>query len=153
MNKKKHIITNNSEETYALGKKFAKNLLGGEIFFLSGHLGGGKTVFVKGLAKGLKIKETITSPTFTLCQQYSITKKIFGKLIHLDLYRLNKRNEILNLGLEEFFNSRNIVCIEWSERLGKFFPGIKAIEVEFIYNKESERTLVFKNIPKYLLIN
>lgn len=146
------IVTRSSNETKKLGQQIGCGLSGGEIFFLTGQLGAGKTCFVKGIAKGLDVRETITSPTFTLIQKLNIKRKKsqVKYLIHIDLYRLKKHDEIIQLGLEEFFTPQHIVCIEWAEKLKGIFPDIQATSVEFTYNKENEREITIKNLPEYV---
>ena len=110
------IITENAKETQKAGEILAQEIKKGQkalIIGLEGELGSGKTTFVQGLAKGLKIKEKITSPTFV------IMKKI-GWFYHIDCYRLNSAQELLDLGFKEIINhSENLIVIEWAERVRK----------------------------------
>ena len=125
------IITTTSEkETQRFGQGFVRHLKGGEVIGLIGELGSGKTTFVKGLAKGLGIKELITSPTFVLLKDY-------GKLVHIDLYRLKKPSEIKTLGLEDYLGRPDKICvIEWAERIKKYLPKkTKFIEFDFVNEK------------------
>jgi len=115
-------------------------LKGGEIIGLSGELGGGKTTFVKGLAKGLGIKETVTSPTFALIKDY-------GKLIHIDLYRLLKKTEIGSLGLSDYLGQKDKICvIEWAEKIKDMLEKMpaKVIWLEFEYIDENIRKIKIK---------
>ena len=92
---------------------------------LIGELGTGKTVFARGIAKALGIKENVTSPTFTLIHEY------YGPipLYHMDLYRLSSVQEILDIGVEDYFFSDGICLVEWAEKLGSLFPldGIRVM--------------------------
>ncbi len=122
------VITKSSRETKELGKKLAASLKGGEILALSGELGSGKTTFVQGFAEGLGIEGRIISPTFILMRKY-------GKnFYHIDLYRLqeNIENEVKSLGIEDVWsNPRNIVVIEWAEKIKKIVPkNVKWIKFE-----------------------
>lgn len=112
-------ITNSENETFEYAKKFAKNLIGGEIIGLKGDLGAGKTVFTKGIAASLGVKENVNSPTFVIMKIYELKNKTGGikKLIHIDAYRLKKNEEIKNLGIEDFINKDNLIIIEWPENI------------------------------------
>lgn len=115
-------ITESANETKSLGKTLASNLVGGEVFALSGELGSGKTTFVQGFAEGLGLRARIISPTFILMRKYEVGDKNF---YHIDLYRLegNIENEVINLGLGEFWEKpRNIIVIEWAEKIEKMIP-------------------------------
>lgn len=132
------IITNGAQKTKRFAKKFARKLNGNELIFLIGNLGSGKTTFVQGLAKGLAIKESVRSPSFVLIKEYTFSEN--KKLIHLDLYRLNKQAEIKNLGLEEYTKSKNIIVVEWPEKLKKW-PRKPDYLVNFSHRGENERQI------------
>lgn len=112
-------VTHNAKETIKLGKKIAAKLRPNDVLTLHGTLGSGKTTFVKGVAEALKIREPITSPTFTLLSQYE------GKMLltHMDLYRLGCEEEFELLGGEDFFYDDGITLIEWSEKAASFLPA------------------------------
>ena len=122
-------------QAVSLASKIAKNLKGGEILALSGELGSGKTTFTKALGKKLGVKETITSPTFVLMQQYK-TNRLSGNkkplwLYHLDLYRTKDFKEVKSLGIEEIWgHPETITVIEWSDKIEKSLP-LKTIKIEF----------------------
>jgi tRNA threonylcarbamoyladenosine biosynthesis protein TsaE len=108
------------------------------ILCLYGDLGGGKTTFIQGLAKGLGIKRRVTSPTFVFMKQYQ------PSFYHVDLYRVNNVKEAKGLGLGELFNdSRAIVAIEWAERIKEILPK-KRIDIYFDYVSENQRKITFK---------
>jgi len=95
---------------------------------LYGDLGRGKTTFVQGFAKGLGINTRIISPTFIILRSYKLKKNNF---FHIDLYKIQDEDEIKGLGIEEFLNNKkDIIAIEWAEKLGKFLPK-KRIDVFF----------------------
>jgi tRNA threonylcarbamoyladenosine biosynthesis protein TsaE len=124
----KKYISKSEEETKKIGESFAHSLRVGDILCLYGDLGGGKTTFVQGLAKGLGISQRIISPTFVLVREHDIQN---GKFYHIDLYRLESRGQIKEIGLEEILNDKNgIVAIEWAERLGDLLPK-KRLEIRF----------------------
>jgi len=116
-------MTNSDEETRKLAEKLAKTLAGGEIFVLTGDLGAGKTTFIQGLAKGLGIKNNLTSPTFVLMKRYK-TKNPNLYLVHIDCYRVESSEALKDLGLDEIFeDKRNIVVIEWGEKIEGVLPN------------------------------
>ncbi len=147
------ILTNGEKQTYAFAKKYAKKLHGGEIIGLIGELGAGKTIFTKGIAAGLGIKKTITSPTFVLMKIYKIQNSKFpalhkrsgaGKiqnLIHIDAYRIKNEQDIKAIGAEEYFNRDDtVVIIEWADKIKKILPKkTKFINIE---NKEGNKRLI-----------
>ena len=107
----KEFISHSIQETDALAASFASRLQGGEVILLEGELGAGKTAFVKGLAKALGVVEVVTSPTFTLLNEYQGTRL---KLYHFDLYRLAE-GEAEELGFDEYYHRKDAVCcIEWN---------------------------------------
>lgn len=122
----KKIITSSEEETLGLAKDFAKKLKGGEVLALIGDLGSGKTVFARGLARGLGIDKPITSPTFVLQKQYEIPtnyKLQATTLIHIDAYRLQNGKDLEAIGVQDYFNDENsIVVIEWADRVKDILP-------------------------------
>lgn len=117
------VITDSAEKTKEFAKKLAEKFRQGGILALTGDLGAGKTTFAQGFAEGLGIKERLLSPTFILMRQYSIPGNSAGKLLHIDLYRLEDQTQMKSLGLDEIFtNPYNIVLIEWAEKLGQTLP-------------------------------
>jgi len=112
------VRTNEPEETRALGERFASYLPPGTVIGLTGELGAGKTLFAKGLAKGLKVEDHVTSPTFTIINEYQGRCPFY----HMDAYRLEDDSEISELGLEEYFYSSGITLIEWPERIQDCLP-------------------------------
>ncbi len=111
--------TNSPEETWELAAGLADELGPGTIIALHGDLGAGKTCFIQGYAAALDIDEPITSPTYTLIGEYK------GRLPlhHIDLYRLSGPEEVLGLGLEEYFRADGITAIEWAERAEGLLPS------------------------------
>ena len=128
-------ITKSPSQTQKLASDFAKKLKGGEVIVLTGELGAGKTEFVKGLARGLGIKQSISSPSFVLMREYTIRVQGLGVrvLVHIDCYRIKTVKEIEELGLNEIFQDKNTVTvIEWGEKIKKILPK-KRIEIYFKY--------------------
>ena len=114
------MITNSIDETFKLGEDLAKKLRGGEVILLNGDLGAGKTVFAKGLAKGLGVQAVVNSPTFNIMNVYQ-GQNI--KFCHFDMYRIDDDSELKELGFEEFIGDNNYVCaIEWSSKTANLLP-------------------------------
>jgi len=122
MREKEEYITNSEQETFLLGKKIAQSFRGVEIVLLIGELGAGKTVFTKGLASGLGLKDIhqVCSPSFTLVNIYQAKYPIF----HIDLYRLEKREEIMDLGWEDYLG-QGVVVVEWAEKITFFIDAVR----------------------------
>ncbi len=117
--------TISEKQTFEFAKKFARTLKGGEVIGLVGDLGAGKTVFAKGLAAGLGIKQNITSPTFVLMKVYEVKSLKFKvkNLCHIDAYRIKSPQDITAIGAEEYFNrSDAITVIEWADNIKKILP-------------------------------
>lgn len=112
------IITNNENETYNIGIKIGKQLKAGDILSLNGDLGAGKTYLTKGIAKGLGIKDYITSPTFTILNEYK------GRipLYHFDVYRINDVEEMYEIGFEEYLYGNGVCIIEWGSMVEEILP-------------------------------
>ncbi len=144
------VITKSAQETKDLGKKLAADLKGGELLALTGELGSGKTTFVQGLAKGLGIKQRAISPTFILMRSYKCQVSGVKNFYHIDLYRLenNVEREVRNLGIEEIWdNPKNIVVIEWAEKIKNILPKNK-IWIEFENLGEDKRKIKIARIEK-----
>ncbi|PIT90207.1 MAG: tRNA (adenosine(37)-N6)-threonylcarbamoyltransferase complex ATPase subunit type 1 TsaE [Candidatus Komeilibacteria bacterium CG10_big_fil_rev_8_21_14_0_10_41_13] len=116
---------NSTEETKKLAKATAGSLKGSQTLGLIGDLGAGKTVFVQGLAEALGIKKQVISPTFNLMKIYEIKKTgPIKKLIHVDAYRLTNGQELLEIGLDEYFNQSDcLVVIEWADKVRDILPA------------------------------
>ncbi|MDR0441941.1 MAG: tRNA (adenosine(37)-N6)-threonylcarbamoyltransferase complex ATPase subunit type 1 TsaE [Treponema sp.] len=106
------------EETFALGMRIAGFLKPGSVVALRGCLGSGKTCIAKGIAKGLGINETLTSPTYTIISEYQNDPALY----HIDAYRLNNDEDFDNIGGRELISGGGISLIEWSERIQKSLP-------------------------------
>lgn len=112
------IISESPIETEQFGEKVGQNIEAGQIICLSGDLGVGKTAFVKGLAKGLDIVGYITSPTFTIVNEY----KGKSSLYHFDVYRVNDIDELDEIGFDEYIYSDAVSVIEWAELIEQIIP-------------------------------
>lgn len=132
------IITKSVKETIALGRDFAKTLRGGEVVLLCGGMGAGKTHFAKGVAKGLGVSQTVTSPTFTIHNIYG------GRLTlnHFDFYRVNEE-EAAELGLDDFFGKKGGVClVEWGENIAALLPE-NAVNIKITVLDQNTRSIEF----------
>ena len=115
------ITTNSSEETERAGFELACSLTLGKTILLFGNLGAGKTVFSRGFARGLDITEPVSSPTYTIVQEYDIPSG--GRLYHLDLYRISGVESALAFGVDEFIDDTNAIrLIEWPMRIDGILP-------------------------------
>ena len=133
-------ITDSAESTMRLGARFGKALEPGDVVFLKGGLGTGKTTFVKGVAKGWGIKSIVRSSSFVLVSEYKGNK---SKLYHIDLYRLKGNRDFENLGLEEFLYGDGICFVEWADRLDDI-PLSRGYLVEFKWLGENKRQIIIK---------
>jgi len=165
----KKIITHSEKQTLSLGKKIAKKLIGGEVLALNGELGSGKTVLIKGIAAGLGIKKHITSPTFVVmkihntdshgkkhgltrtntkipCKSVLSQRKSLRWLCHIDAYRLNSGQDLINIGVKDWLAKPNtITVIEWAERVKNILPK-DAITIKLKLRKnKNERTITVNN--------
>lgn len=112
-------ITHSEEETIELGRRIARSLPRRGVVLLIGNLGAGKTTLAKGIISGLHAAppEEVSSPTFTLIHEYGE-----GRIYHIDLYRLDRPEQVATLGLEEIFDRDAVVLIEWGERFPTLLP-------------------------------
>jgi len=141
------LVSNSAQDTFAAGRRIAGVLSAGSVVALQGTLGSGKTVFASGIASGLGIGETITSPTYTIINEYC-PLHISGSpvLYHIDVYRLNDDSDFQNIGGVEIINSDGISVIEWSERIPKSLPD-NAIKISLEITGPASR-LIKINIPE-----
>jgi tRNA threonylcarbamoyladenosine biosynthesis protein TsaE len=111
--------THSELETKKFAAEFARTLKGGEVIFLSGELGSGKTTFVRGVAEAFGFREPVRSPSFTIVNRYSVEHGLIKQILHVDLYRIRDASEFLPLALEEECGREDTVAfIEWPELLG-----------------------------------
>ena len=113
------IETNSAEETLALGKALGEKASPGQIYTLDGDLGTGKTVFTQGVAAGLGITEAISSPTFTIIQEYDTGRL---PLYHFDVYRIGDIEEMEEIGYDDYFFGEGICLIEWADLIREILP-------------------------------
>jgi len=112
------LISRSVAETHAFAKKLAENAQAGEIYALSGDLGTGKTVFAKGFAKGLGITQDVTSPTFSIVNEYEGRLPLY----HFDVYRIVDVSEMEETGYEDYFYGKGVCLVEWAEMIDELMP-------------------------------
>ena len=114
------ITTHSADETQALGKKLAESLRPGDVIAYFGDLGAGKTAFTRGIAEGLGVSEQVTSPTYTIVNEY-----LSGRLplFHFDMYRLGSSDELFDIGWEDYLARGGVCAVEWSERVDDAMPA------------------------------
>jgi tRNA threonylcarbamoyladenosine biosynthesis protein TsaE len=118
MDRTLELATDSAEETRAVGRAVAPLLGSGDVVSLTGDLGAGKTTFVQGAASGLEVHEPVLSPTFTLLREYQGTFRVY----HLDVYRLDRLQDVLDLGFEEVLDRGGIVFVEWGDVIDALLP-------------------------------
>jgi tRNA threonylcarbamoyladenosine biosynthesis protein TsaE len=140
-------LTESAEQTQKIGKDIARKIIADRkkskavVIGLKGDLGGGKTTFTQGFAKGLGIKDKILSPTFVILKRFQIKSKQFKNFYHIDCYRLKDEKDLLELGFEEVISDpENIVLIEWPEKIKKILPK-DTIIIEFDFIDENKRKI------------
>lgn len=111
--------SNSCDHTVRLGEALGRRLNAGDVVALTGDLGAGKTAFVQGIAFGMGIRGRVTSPTFTIVNEYEGPIPLF----HVDFYRLEHAAELINIGFEEYFERGGVVVVEWAERFVDALPA------------------------------
>lgn len=119
-------VSGSVEETERIGAELAQRLPAGSVVAFSGDLGAGKTAFVRGMARGLGIRERITSPTFTIVNEYEGGT---CPLFHFDLYRLSGEDELFDIGWEDYLARGGICAVEWSERALEAMEGSICVDI------------------------
>ncbi|MBI3647367.1 MAG: tRNA (adenosine(37)-N6)-threonylcarbamoyltransferase complex ATPase subunit type 1 TsaE [Actinobacteria bacterium] len=119
------LLTRTAAETRAVGEAIAGLLEPGDVVALTGELGAGKTTFVQGVARGLEVKEQVVSPTFTLVREYRGRVHV----AHVDVYRLDRLQDVVDLGLEEIGDGQAVLLVEWGDAIDVLLPAGR-LEVE-----------------------
>lgn len=134
------IETRSAEETFELGVKIGKKAVKGQVFTLVGDLGVGKTVFTQGLAKGLDIEESISSPTFTIVQVYDEGRLPF---YHFDVYRIGDISEMDEIGYEDYVYGEGVSLIEWANLIEEILPDNR---ISITMEKDLEQGFDYRKI-------
>ncbi len=125
------------QDTFLLGEKLGQEIKKGLPILLSGELGAGKTVFIKGLAAGLGIKEEINSPTYILIKEYQGRLPLY----HMDLYRLENRWQLVELGFDEYLEKKGVTAIEWPDLTVEIIEEYDHLEIKIDYLSADERKI------------
>ena len=121
------ITTHSADETQALGIKLAKRLQPGDVIAYFGDLGAGKTALTRGIAQGLGITDIVTSPTYTIVNEY-LTGRL--PLFHFDMYRLGSSDELFDIGWEDYLARGGVCAVEWSENVEDALQGAIRVTIE-----------------------
>lgn len=134
------VVCDSPTGTHALARRVASLLAGGDVVLLAGGLGAGKTAFARGLGAGLEVAEAVVSPTFTLAREYH------GRLrmVHADVYRLDRVQELIDLGLEELAGDDAVVVVEWGDVVsGQFASDRLEVQLDFVDDVADARRITF----------
>lgn len=132
------IITKSPEETKKLGKEISKLVKPGDLLAFYGELGAGKTCFIQGISEGLEVKDYVTSPSFTIINEYQGKIPIY----HFDVFRVSNIEEIIELGYEEYFYGEGLTVIEWAEKIENLLPK-DHLKIEIKFKTSYERKISF----------
>ena len=132
------ILTHSPEQTRDLGAVIGSLAEGGDVYLLSGNLGTGKTCLTQGIAFGLGIKEYACSPSFMIAREYQGRLTLY----HLDLYRLDRIEEIVDLGIDEYFKEDAVCAIEWAEKGAGALP-VDSLVIELEHLRDNSRSISF----------
>ena len=140
------IRTISPEETEAVGRKIAAKLLPGDIIAYYGDLGAGKTAFTRGLAAGLGVTEQVTSPTYTIVNEY-----LSGRLplFHFDMYRLGSADDLFDIGWEDYLARGGVCAVEWSENVEEALSGAIRITISKDPADENVRTITIEGGARF----
>lgn len=139
------LTTNSANDTIEFGKSVARAVEVGSVISLVGDLGAGKTTFTKGVARGLGIMDNVTSPTFTILNEYAGEEK---KLYHFDFYRIEDESELVELGFEDYFPSTDgITIVEWVKKAPSVLPK-RYYQITFEKIDDDKRKIVFEEVVK-----
>lgn len=128
-------VSHSTQETEQFGEEVAKSLRGGDVLAFTGSLGMGKTAFTRGLARGLGCCGRVTSPTFTIVNEYNGKTPLF----HFDMYRLGSSDELFDIGWDDYLARGGVCAVEWSERVSDALPD-DTIYVDIARGEEDENT-------------
>ena len=131
-------ITNSPAETEKVGQALAEGLTAGAVIAFTGDLGAGKTAFTRGLAKGLGATERVTSPTYTIVNEY-----LSGRmpLFHFDMYRLSSADELWDIGWEDYLLRGGVCAVEWSENVAEAMENAITVQVEKLGEEKRKITV------------
>jgi tRNA threonylcarbamoyladenosine biosynthesis protein TsaE len=140
------LISHSEAQTRRFGARLGEFLQGGDVICLAGELGAGKTCLAQGIGRGLGIEGPITSPSFTLINEYR-QERARLPFYHADLYRLGEAKEALTLGLDEYFYGEGVCVVEWADRAPEALPA-EHLWIELRYIAQAKRGLLMKAVGK-----
>ena len=140
------ITTHSADETQALGQKLASRLAPGDVIAYFGDLGAGKTAFTRGLAQGLGITDPVTSPTYTIVNEY-LSGRI--PLFHFDMYRLSSSDELFDLGWEDYLSRGGVCAVEWSENVEDALQDAIRVTIEKDADEPDTRHITITGGPRF----
>ena len=132
------VITETPQQTEELGERLGRSLRGGEIIAYRGGLGAGKTAFTRGLARGLGIPMRVTSPTYTVVNEYTGGRI---PLFHFDMYRLGSSDELFDIGWEDYLARGGVCAVEWSEQVADAMDGAITVTIEVLSEERRRITI------------
>ena len=132
------VITETPQQTEELGERLGRSLRGGEIIAYRGGLGAGKTAFTRGLARGLGIPMRVTSPTYTIVNEYTGGRI---PLFHFDMYRLGSSDELFDIGWEDYLARGGVCAVEWSEQVADAMDGAITVTIEVLSEERRRITI------------
>ena len=141
-------ITHSPEETEALGTRLAQVLSAGTVIAYRGDLGAGKTAFTRGLARGLGFQEQVTSPTYTIVNEY-----LGGRLplFHFDMYRLRSADDLFDIGWDDYLDRNGVCAVEWSENVAEALENPLTVTIEKL--GETDRKITIEGSAPHALIS
>ena len=139
------ITTHSADETQALGQKLASRLAPGDVIAYFGDLGAGKTAFTRGLAQGLGITDPVTSPTYTIVNEY-LSGRI--PLFHFDMYRLSSSDELFDIGWEDYLSRGGVCAVEWSENVEDALQDAIRVTIEKDADEPDTRHITITGGPR-----
>ena len=140
------ITTHSADETQALGQKLASRLAPGDVIAYFGDLGAGKTAFTRGLAQGLGITDPVTSPTYTIVNEY-LSGRI--PLFHFDMYRLSSSDELFDIGWEDYLSRGGVCAVEWSENVEDALQDAIRVTIEKDADEPDTRHITITGGPHF----
>ena len=140
------ITTHSADETQALGQKLASRLAPGDVIAYFGDLGAGKTAFTRGLAQGLGITDPVTSPTYTIVNEYTSGRI---PLFHFDMYRLSSSDELFDIGWEDYLSRGGVCAVEWSENVEDALQDAIRVTIEKDADEPDTRHITITGGPRF----
>ena len=140
------ITTHSADETQVLGQKLASRLAPGDVIAYFGDLGAGKTAFTRGLAQGLGITDPVTSPTYTIVNEY-LSGRI--PLFHFDMYRLSSSDELFDIGWEDYLSRGGVCAVEWSENVEDALQDAIHVTIEKDADEPDTRHITITGGPRF----